>query len=143
MTVRDGKRGGPKHPWSEYFPIVLHRMCEGVCGWNPVAAGIEFQLANELQFLSLSFALRHARYRSEYFCFTLSFFLTGNIHPVLGKAVEEAEKEFSKTVDPRAWSIFKDGTPEEQDAFQDEVLRSFSEDCQDTSGQADRQLGAD
>jgi hypothetical protein len=45
----------------------------------------------------------------------------------VGKAVEEAESEFSKKVDPRAWAIFKNGTPEEQDAFQDEVLRSFSE----------------
>jgi hypothetical protein len=43
------------------------------------------------------------------------------------KAVEEAEQEFSKTIDPRAWSIFKNGTPEEQEAFQDEVLRSFTE----------------
>jgi hypothetical protein len=43
------------------------------------------------------------------------------------KAVEEAEQEFGKKADPRAWAIFKDGTPEEQDAFQDEVLRSLSE----------------
>jgi hypothetical protein len=42
------------------------------------------------------------------------------------KAIEEAEQKYSKTIDPRAWSIFKDGTPEEQDAFQEEVLRSFS-----------------
>jgi len=53
------------------------------------------------------------------------------------KAVEEAEKEFSKTIDPRAWAIFKNGTPEEREAFQDEVLRSFSEDFEDASGQAD------
>jgi hypothetical protein len=43
------------------------------------------------------------------------------------KAVEEAENEFSKTIDPRAWSIFKNGTPAEQEAFQNEVLQSFSE----------------
>lgn len=42
------------------------------------------------------------------------------------KAIEEAGQEYSKKTDPRAWSIFKDGTPEEQDAFQEEVLRSFS-----------------
>lgn len=59
------------------------------------------------------------------------------------KAVEEAEREFSKTVDPRAWTIFKNGTPEEQEAFQDEVLQSFSDDCQDTSGQADPQSAAE
>jgi hypothetical protein len=42
------------------------------------------------------------------------------------KAILEAEQEYRKTIDPRAWSIFKDGTPEEQDAFQEEVQRSFS-----------------
>lgn len=51
------------------------------------------------------------------------------------KAIAEAEEEFGKTIDPGAWTIFKDGTPEEQEAFQDEVLRSFSEDCQDTPGE--------
>jgi hypothetical protein len=45
----------------------------------------------------------------------------------VGKAVEEAEQKNSKTTDPRAWAIFMDGTPEEQEAFQAEVLRSFSE----------------
>jgi hypothetical protein len=59
------------------------------------------------------------------------------------KAVEEAEDEFSKTIDPRAWALFKDGTPEEQEAFQDEALRGFSEHCKDTSGQADRQPTAE
>ncbi len=54
------------------------------------------------------------------------------------KAVEEAEEEFSKTIDPRAWAIFKAGTREEREAFQDEVLRSFSEPHQGTSGKADR-----
>src|SRR5271165_6363869 len=58
-------------------------MCESLSGWHPVAAGIEFQLGNELQFLPLGFAFRHAVYRPEYFRFTRSFFLTGNIHPVL------------------------------------------------------------
>ena len=48
------------------------------------------------------------------------------------KAVEKAEQEFSKTIDPRTWAIFKNGTPEEQEAFQEEVLRSFSETRQDT-----------
>jgi hypothetical protein len=44
------------------------------------------------------------------------------------KAVEETEKEFSKTIDPRAWAIFKNGTPAEQEAFQDELLRRIHED---------------
>ena len=43
------------------------------------------------------------------------------------RAINEAEEEFSKTVSPRAWSIFKNGTTEEQKAFQDEVLRSLDE----------------
>jgi hypothetical protein len=59
------------------------------------------------------------------------------------KAIEEAEQKYSKTIDPRAWGIFKDGTPEEQEAFQEEVLRSFPEDCQDASGQAARQPAAE
>jgi len=42
------------------------------------------------------------------------------------KAIDEAEQEYGKTIDPRAWSIFMDGTPEDRDAFQDEVQRSFS-----------------
>jgi hypothetical protein len=42
------------------------------------------------------------------------------------KAIEEAEQEYSKKTAPRAWSIFKDGTPEERGAFQEEVQRSFS-----------------
>lgn len=48
------------------------------------------------------------------------------------KAIQEAEEEFSKRTDPRAWAIFKNGTPEEQEAFQDEVLRKFCEGGQDT-----------
>ena len=52
------------------------------------------------------------------------------------KAIEEAEQEFSKTIDPRAWAIFKNGTPEKQEAFREEVLRDFSEDCKDAAGQA-------
>jgi len=50
------------------------------------------------------------------------------------KAIQEAEEKFSKTTDPRAWEIFKNGTPEEQEAFQDEVLRRISEYGHDTSG---------
>jgi len=42
------------------------------------------------------------------------------------KAIEEAEQKYRETIDPRAWSIFQDGTPEERDAFQEEVQRSFS-----------------
>ena len=52
------------------------------------------------------------------------------------KVIEEAEHEFSKAIDPRAWDIYKNGTPEERDAFQDEVLRSF-DDCEDISGEPD------
>jgi hypothetical protein len=42
------------------------------------------------------------------------------------KAIQEAQREYNKKIDPRAWSIFQDGTPEERDAFQEEVQRSFS-----------------
>lgn len=42
------------------------------------------------------------------------------------KAMQEAQREYSKKIDPRAWSIFMDGTPEQQAAFQEEVQRSFS-----------------
>jgi hypothetical protein len=77
MSVCNIKGVIPKHPWRKNFPVVFHCMCESLSGWNPVAAGIEFQLGNELQFLPLGFAFRHAVYRPEYFRFTLSFFLTG------------------------------------------------------------------
>jgi len=43
----------------------------------------------------------------------------------------------AKTIDPRAWAIFMDGTAEEQVEFREEVLRSFSGDCRDASRQAD------
>src|SRR5271154_5855020 len=66
---------------------MFHCMCESLCGRNPVGAGVEFQLGNELQFLPLSFAFGHAVYRPEYFRFTLSFFLTGNINPVLEEVI--------------------------------------------------------
>jgi hypothetical protein len=60
----------------------------------------------------------------------------GRIRTVLGeeaveKAINEAEEEFSKTVSPRAWSIFKIGAKEEVQAFRDEVeedLRSWTGD---------------
>src|SRR5208282_1497197 len=83
MPIRHIKGRVPKHSWSENFPVVFHRMCESLCGRNPVGAGVEFQLGDELQFLPLGFAFRHAVYRPEYFRFTLSFFLTGDIHPIL------------------------------------------------------------
>src|SRR5208282_6154692 len=51
-----------------------------------------FQLGDELQFLPVGFALRHAGYRPEYFCFTPSFFLTGNVHPVLEEILLHAHR---------------------------------------------------
>lgn len=44
------------------------------------------------------------------------------------KAIREAEDKFSKATDPKAWAIFKNGTPAEQESFQDEVQRTISED---------------
>lgn len=40
----------PVHGWSEIIPIVLHRVREERRGRNPIAAGIKFQLRDELQF---------------------------------------------------------------------------------------------
>jgi hypothetical protein len=41
------------------------------------------------------------------------------------KSVEEAEQEFSKTIDPRAWAIFKDGTPESKRRFRTRFCKAF------------------
>ncbi|MGA7623168.1 MAG: hypothetical protein WB630_07405 [Candidatus Acidiferrales bacterium] len=37
-------------------------------------------------------------------------------------AIQQAEKEFGKPLDPKAWAVFKNGTPEERQAFQDKVF---------------------
>jgi hypothetical protein len=49
------------------------------------------------------------------------------------RAIREAEEEFSKTVSPRAWSVFKNGTEEERFLFQEEVLGSLYDTCDKTS----------
>jgi hypothetical protein len=59
------------------------------------------------------------------------------------KAIQEVDAEFSKTIDPRGWAIFKDGTPEEQEAFQEEFLRRAFENRQDNSGQPNRQSASE
>jgi hypothetical protein len=62
------------------------------------------------------------------------------------EAIREAEEEFSKTTSPGAWSIFKNGTPEEQKAFQDEVLRSMndrSNSLSDQNSEGEEQKDAD
>jgi hypothetical protein len=61
----------------------------------------------------------------------------GRIATMLGdqefrNAVEEAEAEFSKPIDPKAWAIFKGGTPEEREAFQAEFLVNMFRDAEDT-----------
>jgi hypothetical protein len=41
------------------------------------------------------------------------------------KAFKQAEREFAKGVDQRAWTVFIEGTKEEQEAFQQEVQEKF------------------
>lgn len=43
------------------------------------------------------------------------------------QACKEAEDEFAKTVDARAWEVFRHGTPEERAAFQGEVQQKLHE----------------
>jgi len=43
----------------------------------------------------------------------------------VAKAVREAHSEFAKGIDPRTWNIFLNGTPEEQQKFQDEIQREM------------------
>jgi hypothetical protein len=42
------------------------------------------------------------------------------------KAFKQAEQEFARTVDQRAWKIFAEGTKEEQECFQEEIAREMS-----------------
>jgi hypothetical protein len=43
----------------------------------------------------------------------------------VAKAVNEAYEDFGTGIDPRTWRIFRDGTPEEQQALQGEIVREF------------------
>lgn len=43
------------------------------------------------------------------------------------KLIDEVYEEYDKKHDARAWAIFMTGTPEEQEAFQDEIQRRFCE----------------
>jgi hypothetical protein len=52
---------------------------------------------------------------------------------VVEKAINKVEEEFSKTVSPRAWWIFKNGTKEEQFLFQEEFLTFLYSPCGETS----------
>jgi hypothetical protein len=54
------------------------------------------------------------------------------------KAINEAEEEYSKPVSPRAWSIFKNGTEEEWQAFQDEVQSALNQKDAERKGADDR-----
>jgi hypothetical protein len=42
------------------------------------------------------------------------------------RAFKQAEQEFSKGVDQRAWKIFMEGTKEEQESFQEEVQENLA-----------------
>jgi|SRR5271170_1123076 len=45
----------------------------------------------------------------------------------IDRVIDQAYEEYGKKQDPRAWSIFLNGTPQEQEAFQDEIQRRISE----------------
>ena len=47
-------------------------------------------------------------------------------------AVQQAYAEYAKSVDPRIWDVFLNGTPEEQSALQEEIERDMLNKC--TSG---------
>jgi len=56
----------------------------------------------------------------------------GRIGEILGqdeinKVIDQAYEEYGKERDPRAWSIFLNGTTQEQEAFQDEIQQKISE----------------
>ena len=56
----------------------------------------------------------------------------GRIGKILGqdeinKVIDQAYEEYGKEQDPRAWSIFLNGTPEEKEAFRDEIQQKISE----------------
>jgi hypothetical protein len=44
------------------------------------------------------------------------------------RAFKQAEQEFAKGVDQRAWKIFREGTKEEQESFQEEVQKKLAGD---------------
>jgi len=45
----------------------------------------------------------------------------------VNKMIDQAYEEYGKNQNARAWSIFLNGTPEEQEAFQDEVQEKICE----------------
>jgi hypothetical protein len=56
----------------------------------------------------------------------------GRIAEILGredidKVIDQVYEEYGKKQDARAWTIFMTGTPEEQEAFQDEIQRRICE----------------
>lgn len=56
----------------------------------------------------------------------------GRIAKILGreqvdKLIDQVYEEYGKKQDARAWAIFMTGTPEEQEAFQDEIQRRICE----------------
>ena len=56
----------------------------------------------------------------------------GRIGEILGqdefnKVIDQAYEEYGKKQDPRAWSVFLNGTPEEKEAFQDEIQQKIGE----------------
>jgi hypothetical protein len=55
------------------------------------------------------------------------------------EAIDDAEEEFSETVSPRVWWIFKNGTKERWEAFLDEV----DEDLRSLNQKGEKQKGAD
>jgi hypothetical protein len=59
----------------------------------------------------------------------------------VNQAVQQAIDEYGKEQDPKVWSIFRNGTPEEQKAFHEETRRHFEENapeiCDDSNSTSD------
>lgn len=128
---------GPDSAEIPDFAPTRHELIHLVKYWANVALGYQFD------FFSFGQTGSTPRRRELFACCRIRRIATLLGEEEVRKAIQEAEEEFSKTTDPRAWAIFKNGTPEEQEAFQDEILRKISEHCEGTSGLADGQSTAE
>jgi hypothetical protein len=86
-------------------------------------------LALDLQF---DFFLYGQTGSSEYRLDAFARRRVGWIAEILGreqvdKVIDQAYEEYGKKQDAKAWGIFMTGTPEEQEAFQDEIQRRICE----------------
>jgi hypothetical protein len=99
----------------EFIPT-QHELLELVKYWTKVALGIEFLWFCYESPGSSDIRLRPFAYRR------INRIAKCLGDAVVGRAFTDAREEFAKTVDARAWRIFRHGTPEEQAAFRNEAL---------------------